>query len=120
MGDLDDQLAYGLSCLASTKVEALSYRAGESGDFTALTGFCLEAERVGEPQYDEDGKAYIQKFTATLHGPLTPVLSEDGQIRDAKGGKDWAIESVRRGNKQVLLLWRHEVLATGPDRGSKA
>lgn len=120
MSDMDDMLALGLSTLATTKGEDLSWRAGESGGFTALTGFCLEVDRVGEPVFDEDDKATVQKRTATLHGPLTPVLSQGGQVRDGKGGLDWTIESVKLGNKQVCLLWRHEVLATGPDRGGQA
>jgi hypothetical protein len=120
MSDLDDILAFGLSVLADHKGEDLSWRAGESGDFTALTGFCLEVDRVGEPIYDEDDHATVQKRTATLHGPLTPALSQGGQVRDGKGGKDWSIESVKLGNKQVCLLWRHEVLGTGPDRGGQA
>jgi hypothetical protein len=120
MSIMDDILAAGLSSLATIKGEDLSWRAGESGSWTDLTGFCLEVDRVGEPVYDEDDKVTLIKRTATLHGPLTPVLSQGGQVRDGKGGLDWSIESTELGNKQVCLLWRHEVLATGPDRGGQA
>jgi hypothetical protein len=115
MSDMDDILALGLEVLADHKGEALSYRAGESGDFTALVGFCLEVDQVPEPQYDEDDKVTVVKWSGRMHGPLTPVLATGMQIRDGKSGKDWAIESARLGNKQVCMLWRHEVVATGPD-----
>lgn len=120
MSDMSDILAAGLAALAEIEGHSLDYRTTDVGAWTALTGFVLEEQRVGEPQYDSDDHVTEQKRIATLKGPTSPAIAKDHQVRDNTTGRIWAVESVSFSQQQVCLLWRTEVGTHGPDRGDQA
>ncbi len=115
MSDMSDILAAGLAVLAEIEGHSLDYRTTEAGAWVALSGFCLNEQRVGEPQYDSDDQVTEQKRIATLKGPVSPAIAKDYQIRDNTTGRTWAVESVSFSQQQVCILWRTEVGAHGPD-----
>jgi len=119
MSDMSDILALGLAVFVDINGDALGYRVGTSGSFTALPGFTINHDRIGEPQYDDDDRVMAQRETATVKGPLAPVLVKGYQVQDS-GGSTWAIESVKSDQQQVCTLWREVVAEHGPDRKDNA
>lgn len=120
MSDMSDILAMGLSALAAVTGANLEYRTTSAGAWVALSGFVLEEQRVGEPQYDEDDHIVGQRRIASLKGPRTPALVKDYEVRDNVTGRTWAVESESNSQQGVYTLWRTEVGAHGPNRGGHA
>lgn len=120
MSVISDMLARGLSVLATAKSESVAYRPGISGGFTALTGFVLIQQRVAAPIFDDAQEQEEQRLSATLKGPLSPVLFRGYQIQDTVTGLIWAVQSNKTDVQQVCQLELVKVTQFTPNRGGAA
>ena len=109
-------LTKGLSALSTAKGESVGYRVGTSGGFTALPGFVLTAQRVPAPEYNQEEQAEKQKHTASLKGPVAPLLVRGYQVEDTVTGFVWSVRSVKIDVQQVCVLERVEAITFTPDR----
>ena len=117
---MSDALAAGLAALASIKGDVLTYCATQNGTYTALTGFVIHVARV-EPIRD-GGERHIEELqeSATVKGPLTPVLARGAFIKDTLNGNTiWYIEAVKTDQQQVATCRRTTQLDATPDRGAR-
>lgn len=119
MSTMSDILASGLSLLSSVRSDAPSYSATYGGSYTALTGFVLIIDRLPAPAFNEQSQAGEIAQTATLKGPLSPVISRGQFVKD--GNNDiWSVEGVKTEQQQICTLMRAKVTKRGPDRGGFA
>lgn len=119
MSTMSDILASGLSALSSARSESLSYCATLAGSYTALTGWVLTIDRLPSPLFEGKSQADEVAQTATLKGPLTPVMARGYFITDGNSQK-WSIEGVKTEQQQICTLMRTKVTKRGPDRGDAA
>ncbi len=120
MSTMSDALAAGLAALASIKGDALTWCATQAGSYAALTGFVIHVDRV-EPVRMDDNQ-HIEKLieTATVKGPLTPVLARGYYIKDTLNSNlVWYVEAVKVDQQQVARCRRVTQLAVTPNRGAR-
>lgn len=117
MSSMSDILAAGLSVLSSARSESLSYCATLSGTYTALTGWVMTIDRTAAPVFADQTQSGEVAQTATLKGPLTPVMVRGYFITDGNSQK-WAVEGVKTEQQQVVTLMRTKVTTRAPDRGN--
>jgi hypothetical protein len=120
---ISSALASALSAIATAKGEVLSYATAHGQSFTALTGFVIHQDRVGEPTHDDQGRVVSQVRRAVLKGPVSPLMAKGYEIKDSKPTTPivWAVEGVKIEEQQIVTLMREERVGPyGPDRGASA
>ena len=117
MSTMSDILAAGLTVLSGTRSESLTYCATLAGTYAALTGWVLTIDRLPAPVFDGQSQVGEIAQTATLKGPLTPVLARGNFITDGNGQK-WSVEGVKTEQQQICTLMRTKVTTRAPDRGN--
>lgn len=118
MSALSDAMSAALGAVSSFDGIVLEYRAGQSGGWTALTGFVLHKDRVPQLNFDDRGAMEVQAHNAALKGPLAPALAVGHQVRAGSADTDiWNVESAMTKGQAIYLLRRSKVGKLGPDRG---
>lgn len=120
MSTIGDNCTRAHAILATAKGESLQYATALTGSLATLTGFVLHQDRIGEPVYNDRDIAEAQQFTATLKGPVTPVLAIGYKVKDLVTGFEWAVESSKIDTQQVCRLMRRIDIVHGPNRGGAA
>jgi hypothetical protein len=116
MSTMSEIFATGLAQLATVKGESVGYRVGTSGSYTTLTGFVLNIDRLPAPAMDPDHQSQETLITATLKGPVTPLLVRGYQVKDNVSGITFAVESVKIDTQQVVILNSINTQQFAPDR----
>lgn len=116
MSVVGDALAVGLVALSGAIGASLQYRTGTSGGFTALTGWVLIQNRVDPIMFDESRAAEEQQRTASLKGPVSPLMVQGYQVQDITTGIIWAIQSAKLGPHQVCVLEYVSTTKRTPER----
>ncbi len=116
MSMISRALANGLATIARAKGESVGYRTGTSGAYTALSGFVLQIDRLPPPTMDSDHDAQETLITATLKGPVTPVLAQGYQVRDDVSGITFAVQSLKLDVQQICILHSIDTQRLAPDR----
>lgn len=123
MSVLSEGLASALSAIANASGASLEYATSSGGAFTALVGFVIHQDLVGDPTYDSSDRVVAQARRGFLKGPLTPALALGYRIKDLTQTPNitWAVEGVMFEGQQIAALSRQErVGVAGPDRGASA
>ena len=110
-------LATALSALSIAKGDSLTYATTKGGSYSALTGWVLHVERLSAPIFGDQAQAGEVVQSATLKGPLTPVMARGYFVLDGNG-LYWAVEGVKTEAQQICVLMRTKVTERAPNRGA--
>lgn len=116
MSIFSSAFAIAHAIISTAKGESVSYRAGGTGAFTALSGFILLQDRVPASAQDDDHHDEVQIRSAILKGPVTPELVRGYQVKDAITNLVWSVQAVKIDSMQVCLLELTQGGKLGPDR----
>ncbi len=120
MSTISDALATALSTIGTAKGEALTYATTLAGSYTPLTGFVIHIDRVQPAIMNDSRHIEEQEETATVKGPLTPVLARNYFVKDTiNGNKLWLVEAVKFDQQQIARCRSVTQLTATPDRGAR-
>ncbi len=120
MSTMSDALAAGLAALATIKGDALTWCATYGGTYAALTGFVIHVDRVEAVRMNDERHIEEQEETATVKGPLTPLMVVGYFIKDTlNSNRIWYIEGLKVDQQQVIRCRRISQGIATPNRGAR-
>lgn len=116
MSTASDLFAPALALLADTHGHSASYCATYGGTYVALPGFVLNEQRPTSHIQDDSHQIEVQVRTATLIGPMTPVLVDGYFIKNVNTGTIYSCRQPKLGPPQIANLEVAQPQQFGPDR----